>query len=148
MTYIEKVLKELKNRFVWKHTPEGRGFLYDTAGEQTVDEVIFEDALTSTLHSFVAALKEAGEREKQKKTQAEELLDFAKVENIGSAVKSGYNMAIDRMISVAEGLLKDGADVSLCSSCNSMTKTVPSGIPDDGTNSSFTKMCGKCGDVK
>lgn len=34
---------EFLKRFVWTRTPEGRGYLFDKAGEQAVDEVIMLD---------------------------------------------------------------------------------------------------------
>lgn len=41
---LVKEWKEKSNkRFVWKHSPEGRGYLYDIEGCQTVDEVIMFD---------------------------------------------------------------------------------------------------------
>ena len=45
----EKLKQEIDERFVWTHSPEGRGYLYDKIGEQSVDEVIMKDFILSCL---------------------------------------------------------------------------------------------------
>lgn len=40
---------EFDKRFVWAHTAEGRGYLLDTYGEQSVDEVIMKDYIQGVI---------------------------------------------------------------------------------------------------
>jgi hypothetical protein len=37
---------DFEKRFTWEHSPEGRGYLYDNLGQQTVDEVIMKDFIS------------------------------------------------------------------------------------------------------
>lgn len=60
----------------------------------------------------------------------------------------GYYAGLSDLKAFIKEGLDDVDDISLCPHCHCMTKTVSSGIPFDGTNSVFTKMCGKCGDIK
>lgn len=54
--------KEFDERFKWAHTPEGRGYLYDTFGEKSVDEVIVKDFIRTAIQkAYEEAAKESRE---------------------------------------------------------------------------------------
>lgn len=46
------MMQRFDERFKWAHTPEGRGYLYDVIGNQSVDEVIMKDFIQSELSSL------------------------------------------------------------------------------------------------
>ena len=56
-TIIEEEKKLLRKRFTYERYPEGRRYLYDNEGQQSVDEVIMEDFLTSAMQRAYEAGK-------------------------------------------------------------------------------------------
>ena len=65
-TIIEEEKKLLRKRFTYERYPEGRRYLYDNEGQQSVDEVIMEDFLTTAMQrAYEAGREELLELEKR-----------------------------------------------------------------------------------
>lgn len=58
---IKESEQKRKERYEWRHTPEGRGFLYDKLGEQTVDEVLLDAECVSSQLALLEGVKESCE---------------------------------------------------------------------------------------
>lgn len=87
--------EEFEKRFKWARTPEGRGYLLDTLGEQSVDEVIMADFVEFAVTSTLELLEKEVEGMKKEQTV---VINFVTVQGVFD--DTGYNQALSHVLAI------------------------------------------------